>query len=270
MTASEHPENPFSISSPSCARMYDYWLGGSHNFAVDREAAEHVLSAMPSMRSIIQANRAFLRRAVRFLVEQGVDQFFDVGSGLPTVGNVHEIAQAINPEARVVYVDIDPVVVAYASALLADNKLAIALQGDLRQPERLLQDDAVCQLLDFRRPVALLFCSVLHFVLDDREVARIVDTFSDAMCSGSYLVVTHASYDYLPSEVGAQVEQSSVTVGTPLHARGRAEIARFFEAFELVDPGLVYLPQWRPEDPDDLFLDHPEQSSGYAGVGRKP
>jgi hypothetical protein len=266
----EPPERGFQPDKPSCARMYDYWLGGAHNFAIDREAAERVLAAMPSMRSIIHANRAFLRRAVRFVAEQGVDQFLDLGSGLPTVGSVHETAQAINPAARVVYVDIDPVVVAYAGTLLKRNPLVTALQGDLREPERLLRASAVQRLLDFNRPVGLLFVSVLHFVLDDNEAEQLVQRFADALSSGSYLVVTHASYDYAPPEVGAQVERSSLATGTPLHARGPAAIRRYFEGFELVDPGLVYLPLWRPEDPEDLFLDRPEQSSGYAGVGRKP
>jgi len=250
--------------------MYDYWLGGSHSFAIDRQAAEQVLAAMPSMRSIVRVNRAFLRRATRFVAQQGIDQFFDLGSGLPTVGNVHEIAQALNPAARVVYVDIDPVVATYAGTLLEGNPLATALQGDLREPERLLRDRAVQRLLDFKRPVALLFVSVLHFVLDDDHAARIIQTFAEALASGSYLIVTHASYEHLPPEVGAEVERSSVAVGTPIHARGLAQIRRLFEGFELVEPGLVYLPLWRPEDPEDLFLDRPEQSCGYAGVGRKP
>jgi hypothetical protein len=249
--------------------MYDFWLGGSHNFAVDREAAEQVLAAMPSMRNIIQVNRGFLRRAVRFLAEQGVDQFFDLGSGLPTVGNVHEVAQAINPAAHVVYVDIDPVVVTYAQSVLGGNPLVVALQADLRQPERLLNASAVRKAIDFTRPVALLFVSVLHFVLDDREVQEIVDSYTKTLSTGSYLVVTHASYAHLPPQVGERVERSSVTVGTPLHARGPEAIRRFFEGFSLVEPGLVYIPLWRPEAADDLLLDRPEQSSGYAGVGRK-
>jgi S-adenosyl methyltransferase len=269
-----HVPNPretnVELDKPSCARMYDYWLGGSHNFAIDRLAAEQVLAAIPNMRSIIQVNRAFLRRAVRFLSEQGVDQFLDLGSGLPTVGNVHEVAQAIHPESRVVYVDIDPVVVSYGRQLLKYNQLATALHGDLREPDSLLRNSAIRGLLDFNRPVALLYCSVLHFVLDDKTAEHVVNRIGAALSSGSYLVVTHASYDHVPAEVRAQVEQSSVASGTPLHVRSPAEIMRYFATFELVDPGLVYIPLWRPETPDDLLLDAPEQSCGYAGVGRKP
>jgi hypothetical protein len=249
--------------------MYDYWLGGSHNFAADRAAGDRAAAAIPAIRQIVQANRAFLGRAVRFVVGRGVDQFLDLGAGLPTMGSVHEVAQAADPAARVAYVDLDPVAVAYAARLLRDNRLAIAVHGDLRQPQQLLRHEAIRGLLDFGRPVALVLCAVLHFVVDDAESDAIVRTLRAALASGSYLVLSHAAYDYLPPREREQVERLSAATGTPLRARDPAQIARYLDGLELAEPGLVYLPLWRPDDPAGLFRDAPEQSAGYAAVGRK-
>ena len=258
------------LERPSAARMYDYWLGGSHNFAADRAAGDRVAAAIPGIRQIVQVNRAFLGRAVRFVVAQGVDQFLDLGAGLPTMGSVHEVAQAANPAARVAYADLDPVAVAYADRLLRDNRLAIAVHGDLRRPREILRHAAVRGLLDFDRPVALVLGSVLHFVVDDAEAEAIVRTLRAALASGSHLVLSHAAYDYLPPEEREQVERLSVAAGAPLRARDRAQIARYFDGLEVAEPGVVYLPLWRPDDPAGLFRETPEQAAGYGGVGRKP
>ncbi len=257
------------LDRPSVARMYDYYLGGAHNFAADRRAAQQAVAIYPDLPLIIQTNRAFLRRAVTFLVEQGVEQFLDIGSGIPTAGNVHEIAQGENPAVRVVYVDIDPVAVAHSQALLRDNPLATVVQADARRIEEVLEHPEVRGLLDFGRPVAILLVALLHFVPDDGEAHGIVRALREALPSGSYLALTHASLEQAP-EQRAQLERLYAQATSPLCFRSRAEIARFFEGLESVEPGLVYIPRWRPEGPDDLFADEPERVGGYAGVGRKP
>jgi hypothetical protein len=258
------------IERPSVARMYDYFLGGSHNFAVDRQAAEGVVRAYPEFPRLLMANRAFLRRAVTFLAEAGVDRFLDLGSGIPTVGNVHEIAQRINPAARVAYVDLDPIAVAHSELLLRGNAGATVVRADVRQPEAILGHPAVRRLLDGERPLAVLLVALLHFVVDDAEAHALVGRLRDALPSGSYMAISHASYDGMPREQSAQLERLYRQAANPVQPRSRAEIVRFFDGLELVAPGVVFFPLWHPEGPDDLFLDQPERCSGYAGVGRKP
>lgn len=255
------------LDRPSAARTYDYLLGGSHNFAIDRQAAEQTLALMPDMAIHIQANRAFLYRTVRYLSELGVRQFLDIGSGVPTVGNVHEVAQRVDPSARVVYVDIDPVAVAHSRAILAGNDQATVVQEDLRQPEAILDHPEVRATLDFDQPIALLMLAILHAVSDQDDPHRLVERLTEAFVTGSYLAISHATADSLP-EVWDKLVAMSARGGYPLTLRDRAEVARFFTGFTLVEPGLVWSPQWRPEDPEDVG-DQPERSSTYAGVGRK-
>lgn len=256
------------LDKPSAARMYDYYLGGSHNFELDRQMAEQAIALWPDLPLIMQANRAFLRRAVNYLLNQGVDQFLDIGSGIPTVGNVHEVAQLANPAARVVYVDIDPVTVAHGQAILQGSSNVTTIQADVRQPEQILSHPVTRSLLDFDRPVAVLLVALLHFIPDDAEASRAVAVLRGALAPGSYLAISHASYEGMPAE-SREHEQLYTRTPTPLKTRSRLDIQRLFDGFEFVEPGLVYIPLWRPEGPDDLFLDQPERCTGFAGVARK-
>jgi len=258
------------LDKPNAARIYDYLLGGYHNFEIDRLAAEKVIEIYPDSRLATQACRAFLRRVVNFLAEQGIDQFLDIGSGIPTVGNVHEVAQRANPAARVVYVDIDPVAVAHSKAILKDNPNATAIQADARQPERILGHPEVQQLLDFDRPVAVLLLLLLHAIPDDEEAYSLVRTLRDALVPGSYIAISHGTRDDAPPGVLDQLNKLTKATPTPTKDRSWAEILHFFEGLELVEPGLVRLPLWRPEGPDDIFLDQPERVLVFGGVGHKP
>jgi hypothetical protein len=248
------------------ARVYDYWLGGSNNFRADQDAARAFIAVEPRVREIVRANRAFLGRAVRFLAESGIRQFLDVGSGIPTRRNVHEVAQLAAPGSRVVYVDIDPVAVAHAQLLLDDNPDAAAIQGDLRRPDEILADPVTQLLIDFDRPVGVLLAAVLHFIPDSQEPWRIVATLRDALAPGSYLVLGHATSENRPDVANLETAYNR-KVDAQGGARSRAGIARFFDGFDLVDPGLVWIPQWRPESPQDVPED-PERYLGLVGVGR--
>lgn len=187
-------------AKPNAARMYDYYLGGANNFGVDREAAERIFEACPDARLFALTNRAFLRRAVRFLTEQGIDQFLDVGSGIPTVGNVHEVAQKANPNARVVYVDIDPVAVSYSQELLEGNANASAIRADARHPKLILAHPEVRRLLDLSRPLGVLLVAVLHFIPDDGEAYATVKTLRGEVAPGSYIAISHATHESMPLE----------------------------------------------------------------------
>ncbi|RPF38268.1 SAM-dependent methyltransferase [Streptomyces sp. TLI_185] len=256
------------ISVPSVSRIYDYYLGGSHNFEVDREAARKAMEFMPGLPKIMQANRAFMRRAVRFAVGEGIDQFLDVGSGIPTFGNVHEVAQSADPGARVVYVDHDPVAVAHSQAVLAGNEGTGVVAADLRKPQEILASPEVERLIDLNRPVALLLVAILHFVEDADDPYEAVAQLRDALAPGSLLVLTHASYEGIP--LPAERAEGAVDVykdiRNPLIMRSRDDIARFFEGYDMVEPGLVAPPLWRPQEaPED---EDPYAFSGFAGVGR--
>ncbi|GAA3461842.1 SAM-dependent methyltransferase [Saccharothrix longispora] len=254
------------LDRPSAARMYDYYLGGSHNFAVDREAAKSVEQIFPGMSGAARANRSFLRRAVRYLLEQGIDQFLDLGSGIPTVGNVHEIVQQANPLAKVVYADVEPVAVAHSTALLADNAQASAIQADLRDPASVLEHDEVKRMIDFDRPVGLLMVAVLHFVPDDDDPRSAIARYREALAPGSHVAISHASWDGISAEGiegGEQVNAIYRKTDSPLVLRSGAEITAFFEGLDVAEPGVVPLAEWRP-DSDDAYI------SAYAGVGRKP
>jgi hypothetical protein len=255
------------LDRPSAARMYDYYLGGSHNFAIDRQAGEQAIAMWPDLPIIMQANRAFLRRAVRYLVGQGIEQFLDIGSGIPTVGNVHEVAQEANPANRVMYVDIDPVAVAHSRAILAGNPNAAVIQGDARDPGALLAKPEVQRVLDLSRPVGILLVALLHFIPDDGDAYQLVQHLRDTAAAGSYLAVSHASFEGRPSESVSHTQLYSRT-STPMQMRSREDIVRFFDGLTLVEPGVVFLPQWRPESPEEVD-EHPERFTGYAGVAYK-
>ncbi|MET7441150.1 SAM-dependent methyltransferase [Streptomyces sp. NPDC005496] len=256
------------ISVPSVSRIYDYYLGGSHNFEVDREAARRAMEFMPGLPKIMQANRAFMRRAVRYAVGEGITQFLDIGSGIPTFGNVHEVAQAASPGAHVMYVDHDPVAVAHSQAVLQGNEHADVLAADLRKPRDILQNPQVQRLIDLNRPVALLLVAILHFVEDADDPYSAVAELRDALAPGSLLVLTHASYEGIP--LPPERAEGAVDVyrkaRNPLIMRSREDIARFFEGYDMLEPGLVPMPDWRPDTgPEE---EDPYSYSGFAGVGR--
>ncbi|NJQ02628.1 SAM-dependent methyltransferase [Streptomyces zingiberis] len=256
------------LSVPSVSRIYDYYLGGSHNFEADREAARKAMEIMPSLPKVMQANRAFMRRAVRHAIDQGITQFLDIGSGIPTFGNVHEVAQAASPQARVVYVDNDPVAVAHSRAVLEGNERAVIAAADLREPEGILESPEVARLLDLDKPVALLLVAVLHFMTDENRPTECVARLRDALAPGSLLVLTHASTDgsVFTTRQGDDIEGVYRNATSPLVMRSRAEVTRFFEGFELVEPGVVPMPDWRPETGE---TEDPSVYIGFAGVGRK-
>jgi hypothetical protein len=258
------------LDKPNVARMYDFYLGGYHNFAIDRQAAEAVISAYPDFPVAMRANRAFLRRAVKFLAAAGVSQFLDIGSGIPTVGNVHEVAQQVQPDARVVYVDSDPVAVAHSAAILGRTANVAALQADAGHVETILEHPVVKAMLDFRQPVAVLLLTVLHFLTDDAGALRTVRALRDAVAPGSYLVVSHGTREHdAPPAVQAQVVRLYGQTSNPARPRSAAQIARFFDGLTLVEPGLVFTPLWRPQDASEPLFPHPERSATYAGVARK-
>jgi hypothetical protein len=250
------------------ARVYDYWLGGTHNFLADQDTGRAIMSIDPNVPETARSGRAFLGRAVRFLAGEGISQFLDVGSGIPTQGNVHEIAQQADPRARVVYADIDPIAIAHSTAILAGNENAAVINADLREPETVLGADDTRRLIDFSQPVGLVLCAVLHFVSDDDDPWRIVATLRDALPSGSYFVLGHGSVgENATTRAVTKVYNRNVAGGIRLRSRG--EIMRFFDGFELVEPGLVLVPLWRPDSPGDV-PDDLSKIWGYVGVARKP
>jgi hypothetical protein len=253
-----------NMELPSAARIYDFLLGGGHNFASDRAVGEQVLKVQPNGRQIAASNRAFLRRAVHFMVDEGITQFLDLGSGIPTVGNVHEVAQEADPESRVVYVDHDEVAVAHSQLLLAGNERATVVSADLCEPEQVLALPAVHDLLDLSRPVGLLMVAVFHFVADDRDPTGIVARYRDAIAPGSLLALSHLTADQMPGEMAAVVEAMKHS-RDPMYFRPYAEVAALFDGFEVVEPGVVDAPYWRA-DPGVGG----GQQGVYAGVGRKP
>ena len=260
------------LDRPNVARIYDYFLGGDQNFTADRAAAEHVLDNYPDAALAACANRAFLRRAVAFLASQGIDQFLDVGSGLPTVGNVHEVARGINPTARVVYVDNDPVAVRYSRELLAEEgegaRGVAAIEADLRDLAAMLSHPDTRRLLDLRRPLGLLLVAVLHFIPDDEEARRAVRAVREALAPGSYVVLSHATLDGLPADVIARFEAIYRRSSSPTIARPRARIEALFEGLDVVEPGIVLTPLWRPDAARDPLADEPGRAAVLAGVGR--
>ncbi|GLW76141.1 hypothetical protein Aglo01_06230 [Actinokineospora globicatena] len=255
------------LERPSAARLYDYLLGGAHNFAHDRELAERFIKAQPNAREIARHNRSFLRRSVLMLVERGVRQFLDLGSGIPTVGNVHEIAQTADPTSRVVYVDYEEVAYAHSTLMLADNPLATIVQADLTRPQDILDAPQTRELLDFDQPIGLLMAGVFHFVPPEKDPAALVARYRDAIAPGSYLAFSQFTRDLMPAEMDRVVEVMKSS-RDPMYPRSLAEITALFAGFDLEEPGVVPTALWRP----DLGFDDggdPNRAGIYAGVGRK-
>lgn len=256
------------MDRPSAARVYDYYLGGSHNFEADRRMARQALQLWPELPQIMQANRAFLRRAIRYVVSRGVVQLLDIGAGIPTAGSSHEVASQVDPTARVVYVDSDPVAVAHSKAMLSATPNAAVLRADLRDPEAILAAPTVLELIDFSQPVAVLLVAVLHFVEDRDDPAGILAQLRDAVAPGSFLVISHASSGGQTDRAASHQKLYSQTQ-TPMTMRSHDEVCRLFEGFDIVEPGIVPMPQWHPEiAPSDETA--PLRTPGFAGVGRKP
>jgi hypothetical protein len=256
------------ITVPTPARMYDFWLGGHDNFAVDRAAALAVSEAVPEIKLMALENRKFLRRAVRYLTaEAGIVQFLDIGTGLPTQGNVHQVAQQVNPGARVVYTDNDPMVLAHSRALKTGGNTAV-IQADLRDPGAILAHPRTRELIDFSQPLGVLLVAVLHFIGADEDPYAIVRSIYDILPPDSYVVISHALEGILRGDSADKVEEQyrkNVASGATL--RGPDEILRFFTGLELVEPGLVHVPLWRPDEPEP-----PDARKVWVlgAVGRKP
>lgn len=261
------PDEAYDLGTPSQARMYDYYLGGKDNFPADREAAEKALSVVPCGRDVAWANRQFLVRAVRYLANNGIDQFLDLGTGIPTSPNVHEIARSVNPDSNVVYVDNDPIVVVHDRARLANQGIGIiAARGDIRYPLNILSNHAVRELIDFSRPVGVLFVAVLHFITQAENPYDAVAAFREHISPGSYLVLSHITSDGTGRETIRTITESYSKASAPAVFRTREQIKAFFDDFDLVEPGVVEVSEWQSETtsvnlPALRFV---------GGVGRKP
>jgi hypothetical protein len=257
---------PFDASRPHVARVYDYLLGGKDNFAADRAIGDKMLASIPAVQLGVRAQRDVLGRVVRYLVgEVGLRQLLDIGSGLPTADNVHEIAQRIDPATRVVYLDNDPIVLSHAGALLADDKATFVVDGDLRDPAGIVANPDVRKHLDWEQPIGLLMCGILHYVLDDEQPSEVVATLYDALPSGSYVFIHHLLSIEDPAAALLQ-EQMRSGLGRA-QFRTLDEVRVLFDGLELVEPGLVPVPDWRPQPP--TIRDHPVLEMACAGVARK-
>lgn len=257
------------VGTPNVARIYDFMLGGTNNFEVDREAAASIMRHIPGARLAGLANRAFLRRTVRYLAgEMGIRQFIDIGTGLPTQGNVHEVAQMVRPGAHVIYVDNDPVVRLHAKALLVTDPDIEFVEADLRRPEEVLAAPETRALIDFSEPVAVLLAAVLHFLFDEDDPYGVVAQLRDALPSGSYIVISHGIFEGVEPDDADSFSNVYQKSNMPIAARGRNQVIRFFDGFDLVDPGVVWVPEWRP-DPGES-VEQPELSHSVGGIGRKP
>jgi S-adenosyl methyltransferase len=258
----------FNATQPHIARVYDYLLGGKDNFAADRAVADRIIALMPAVQVGVRAQRDLLGRVVRYLVgEAGIKQLLDIGSGLPTAENVHQIAQRIEPAAKVVYVDNDPIVMSHAQAILADNKATFAAEGDLRDPAALLAEPGVRDL-DWDEPIGLLLCGILHYVLDEENPAGIVEALYRELPAGSYVFIHHMLDSDDPDSAMLQAEMQKGLGRTKF--RTFAEINELFAGLELVDPGVVLVPDWRPDPGTPGMADHPVLKLAAAGVARKP
>jgi hypothetical protein len=264
------PPAGLDITRPHTARMYDYYLGGKNHFAADRELAEKMLAVVPSARTAARENRAFLGRAVRFLAkEAGIRQFLDIGTGLPTANNVHEVAQAVEPSSRVVYVDNDPLVLAHARALLnsAPEGRTAYIHADLRDPSAIIGDPVVRDVLDFTRPVALMLVSILHFIPDEDKPAELIATLMGALPPGSYLVASHVTHEHDPAFAAGQATYKAS--GVSAQARDSADFARLaFSGLQLTPPGVVLTSEWRPSSLGPRPT--PAEVGMYGGVARVP
>ncbi len=257
----------FDAGVPHIARVYDYWLGGKDNFAADRELGERTLAAYPNLVFSVRANRALLGRTVRFLAaELGIRQFLDIGTGIPTANNTHEVAQGVAPDSRIVYVDNDPIVLSHARALLTsrpEGKCAY-LDADLRYPEKILA--ATADTLDFAKPVAVMLLTILQFVTDDAEASMIVNRLMDACAPGSCLAISHPASDIDAEQHTEMVRRLNESVAEKVALRDHAGVTRLFDGLELVEPGVVRASQWRP----DSELEAASPAVVWAGVARKP
>jgi hypothetical protein len=257
----------FDTSVAHVARVYNYWLGGKDNFAADRAAAEQAMSAFPDIVHSARANRAFLRRTVTYLAREiGIRQFLDIGTGIPSANNTHEVAQSVAGESRVVYVDNDPVVLAHARALLTSSSTGATdyIDADLRQADQILA--AAAQTLDFTQPVAVLLMAILQHLSDDDDPYAVVGKLMAAVPSGSYLVLSHPAKDIHAAEMAAMAERLNQMMAEKVNFRGEAEVARFFTGLELVDPGMTNVPDWRPDTEEEAA----SPAALWAGVARKP
>ncbi|SNY04013.1 SAM-dependent methyltransferase [Paractinoplanes atraurantiacus] len=257
-----------NINVPHSARIYDYWLGGKDNFAVDRAVGEAMIKAIPGMRYMAAENRKFVHRAARNLVEkEGIRQFLDIGTGIPTRPNLHEVAQRIEPTARVVYVDNDPIVLVHARALMISTEQGRSeyISADIRDPASLLKDPVLLETLDFSQPIGLTLIAILMLIADQDDPWAGVAALRDAMPSGSCLAITHPTADFAPEEVGEAVA-AATSAGMTLVARTREAVERLFGDWELLEPGLVPVSSWRPDEQ----VDNPKAAYYWAGVARKP
>ncbi|HEX3590481.1 MAG TPA: SAM-dependent methyltransferase [Pseudonocardiaceae bacterium] len=253
-------------STPSIARVYDYLLGGKDNFACDRAVATQLAGAVPDLTLMAQQNRAFLGRVVRFLADQGIRQFVDIGTGLPTQNNVHQVAQSVVPDAHVVYVDNDPIVLAHARALLAENANTIVIEGDLRAPAEILAHPDLVRLIDLDQPVAVLLVGILYFFPAEDRPFEIVETLRDAVAPGSFVALSHVVSDVEPEAIGAAQEiYRGFLHRTGDARRTLAQVSEFFTGLDLVEPGLVPVGDWRADGTDPS-----PATSMFGGVGRKP
>ena len=266
----EQPGLPVVVDTtrPHQARIYDYWLGGKDNFAVDREAAERALAAYPGLRRGVRAQRAFLANAVGYLARTaGIRQFLDIGTGIPTANNTHEVAHAADPDAHIVYVDNDPMVLSHARALLTDSRpdTTSYLDADLRDTEKILAEAAA--LLDFRKPVGVLLIGILQLIPDQDDPHAIVTRLMNAVPSGSWLAVFHPASDILTDQIREVARRVSDNATTATTLRTKAEIVHFFDGLQFLEPGLVQVHRWYPGSPAP---DVGDEVPGYAGLARKP
>jgi S-adenosyl methyltransferase len=253
------------------ARRYNYWLDGKDNFAADRDSGDMIAAAFPSIRAAVRENRAFLQRTISFLVrEAGIRQFLDIGTGLPTADNTHEVAQALAPDSRIVYVDNDPIVLAHARALLTSSREGATayIDADLRDPRRILNDPELHMTLDLSQPVGLIMLAIVHFIDDAEDPHAIVRQLVDTMAPGSYLVMSHATYDPMPPHVVTRLKAAIANTGEKGGPRDRAQFTGFFDGLDLVEPGVVPIGEWRPT-PGSVVPD-PADVGVYGAVARIP
>jgi len=267
MSEDEHARRGIDLDKPNAARVYDYILGGQLNYAVDRMFAEQVLAAQPNARERARLNRQWLRRAIRFGMDHGIRQFLDIGSGMPTVGHVHEVAQAVDPRARVVYVDNEPVAVAHSEIVLEDNDNAAMVHADAEFPDDVLEHDVTEMMLDLDQPVMVVMALFVHFIPDERNPAGLIAAYRDALAPGSHLALTHLTNDFAVLS-DPRVAETMRSTQNHIYPRSRDEVLALFDGFELVEPGLTTSANWRP-DRLAAVVD-PEEDGLYAGVGIKP
>jgi len=257
----------FDTSVPHIARVYDYWLGGKDNFAADRELGERTLAAYPNLVFSVRANRAFLARAVRFLAaEAGIRQFLDIGTGIPTADNTHEVAQRVAPESKIVYVDNDPIVLSHAQALLTSKPEGTCayLDADLRDPDTILA--AAADTLDFSQPVAVMLIAVMHFIGDDAEAGEIMNRLTGACVPGSFVALSHAASDIDAAQMAEMVRRLNQSTAEKTTLRDRPGVTRLFDGLELAEPGVIRAAEWRPDSPAEAA----SPAALWAGVARKP